>query len=296
MAFTTAAIIAGIAVAGAATAAASASRNSPEAPDYAAANREGIMADLETLPIRRQIDAAARAGAKVTYIDPKTGKEKTADFTGLGDADLSRIQLEYGLESADDIARATLDLQSKYGEEAIRQRLKELELSDPEGWGIRKEMGAQIQKDLKSGKRLDDATYAQVVESERAGQAARGNITGQSSAAAEAFGVGEAGIRLYQQRLANASAFLSGASPQAQFSQISGAQQGPVAFNPQSPASGIGVNPNAGAAGANYALGATNLNQQAAQYNQAPWQAFLGSLTGAGVEVGASAAMNKWGG
>jgi hypothetical protein len=290
-----AAIIAGVVVAGAATAAASASRKSPDAPDYAAASREGVYADLETLPIRRQIEAAAKAGAKVTYTDPATGKEKTADFTGIGDADLSRLQLDYGLESADKIAKASLDLESKYGEETIRQRLKELELADPEGFAIRKEMGAQVKADLEAGKGLDPETYAQVVEAQRAGQAARGNVMGQSSAAAEAFGVGEAGIRLYQQRLANAAAFVSGTSPQAQFSQISGAQQGAVGFNPQAMAGGVGINPNAGAAGASYALGATGLNQNAAAYNQAPWQAFLGSIAGAGTEVGTAAAVKKWG-
>lgn len=34
----------------------------PDAPDYAAANREGILTDIETLPLRRQIEQAAALG------------------------------------------------------------------------------------------------------------------------------------------------------------------------------------------------------------------------------------------
>ena len=266
-------------------AASAATRKSPDAPDYAAASREGVLADIETLPIRRLIDAAAKAGTKVTYTDPATGKEKTADFTGMGDIDVTRGQLDFSIEAADKMAKAQLELTSKYGEEAIRQRLKELEMSDPEGFALRKQMGADVMADLKKGTALDDDTRAQVVESERAGQALRGNILGSSAGAAEALSVGEAGIRLYQQRLANASAFMSGTTPQSQFSQISGAQQGPVGFNPVSPQAGQGTNPQAGAIGANYALGKTRLDQAGAEYEQAPWQNFLGQLSGAGTGV-----------
>lgn len=59
----------------------------PEAPDYAEANREGIYTDIETLPIRKQIEAAARSGSKITYSDPRTGEIKTADFTGQANWD-----------------------------------------------------------------------------------------------------------------------------------------------------------------------------------------------------------------
>src|SRR4030095_2449446 len=282
---TTAALIAGVVIAGGAAARAATSRNSAGAPDYAAASREGVMADVETYPLKRMVDAAAKAGTQGTYKDAATGEEKVHDVTGVGHIDLSKIQLDYSLESADKIAKASLDLESKYGEQAIRQRLKELELSDPEGFMLRKRMGQDIMSDLEQGKELDDETREQVTEAERAAQALRGNVMGASSGAAEALGVGEAGLRLYQQRLANASAFLSGTTPVSQFSQISGAQQGAVAFTPQAMTPGIGINPNAGANAANYALGATAANQTAAAYNNAPWQTFLGSLGGAGMGV-----------
>jgi len=286
------ALIAGVALAAGGAAAASSMRSSPDAPDYASATREGVLADIETLPLRRMIDAAAKAGTKVTYTDPKTGETKTADFTGLGDIDVTRANLDFSLEAADTLAKAQLDLETKYGPEAIRLKLQELELADPEGFALRKRMGQDVLGDLEQGTKLNAETQAQVTEAERAGQALRGNILGQSAGAAEALGVGEAGLRLYQQRLANASAFLSGSTPQSQFTQISGAQQGAVAFNPVAPQQGAITNPQAGSAGAQYALGATGLNQQAAEYNQAPWQAFLGQLSGAGTGVAAGSA---WG-
>lgn len=51
----------------------------PATPDYAAANREGVMADIETLPIRLAAEQAAAAGTRWT--NPVDGK--TYDF-GLG--------------------------------------------------------------------------------------------------------------------------------------------------------------------------------------------------------------------
>lgn len=46
--------------------------STPAAPDLGQATREGVMADIETLPSRIAAEAAASAGAK--YTDPTTGK------------------------------------------------------------------------------------------------------------------------------------------------------------------------------------------------------------------------------
>lgn len=260
----------------------------PDPPDYAAATREGVMVDIETLPVRRLIEAAARQGTSVTYTDPATGQTKTADFTGAGDLDLSRMAVDFGIESADKLAAAQLDLSKKYGEATLAQRLKELEMADPEGTRIRKELGAQVEGDLAMGSQLDAATRDQVTEAERIGQSARGNIMGSSSAAAEGMQVGEAGLRLKQQRQANAAAFLNGSTPQAQFSSIAGAQAGPVAFNPQGITSGTSINPNAGTNGVQGNLGTFQARMQAATYaaNASPWtqlfDTFTGALTSAG--------------
>lgn len=276
-------IAAGVAVAGVAVSAGMAAASSPpEAPDYAAANREGVLADIETLPLRRMIESAAKMGGKVEYTDPRTGEKKTADFTGLGDVDLSKKTLDWQLGSADSVAAKSLELSQKYGLDYVAQRRKELEASDPTGFKIREEMGSSILADLMAGRGLDAQTEAEVVAAERAGQAARGNIMGSSSAAAEAMAVGDAGFRLWQQKLANASAFLAGTTPTAQFGQLSGAQVGASPFAPQAiQGSAVQLNPNAGAMGANFAL--NNYSNQMAEYQNSPWTQLLGSISGIGM-------------
>lgn len=221
----------------------------PDPPNYAEATREGILTDIETLPLRRSIEQAAKFGVKIEYKDPSTGEMKTADFSGMGDVDMSRKLLEFGVESSDKLAAAQLEQSQKYGLDYIAQRRKELEAADPEGFAIREKLGTSVLDDLMAGKTLDAATRGEVIETERAGQAARGNILGSSSAAAEGMEVGNAGYRLWQQRLANAASFLGGTTPTAQFSGLAGAQTGASPFNPQGAASGTTINPQAGAQG-----------------------------------------------
>jgi hypothetical protein len=86
-------IAAGVALGGVASAGiAAATRDKPPgAPDYAAANREGILADIETLPIRRQVEAAARMGTEVlntgyTVRNVSGSEAVTAARTALSDA------------------------------------------------------------------------------------------------------------------------------------------------------------------------------------------------------------------
>lgn len=286
MSFAAVAISVGVA-ATAATTAYAMSKDGPEAPDYAAANREGIMADIETLPLRRLIEQAAKAGTKVTYKDPTTGEEKTADFTGLGDADLSKINFDASMDQADALAKSSLEISQKYGTAYVEQRRKELEASDPTGWKMREQMGESIFADLAAGRGLDPGMRADVVEAERGAQAARGNIMGQSSAAAEAMEVGDAGFRLWQQKLANAAAFLSGTTPTAQFQQLTGAQQGAAPFSPIAPSTGVNLNGSAGQQGASYALGVYGQQSQnwATAEENNPWQSLLGSISGAGVQA-----------
>lgn len=276
-------IAAGVAVAGTVAATAVMAGSQPDAPDYAAANREGVLVDIETLPLRRLIESASKAGGKVEYTDPRTGEKKTADFTGLGDVDLSKKMLDWQLGSADSVASKSLELSQKYGVDYVAQRRKELEASDPTGFKIREEMGSSILADLLAGKGLDAQTQAEVIAAERAGQAARGNIMGNSSAAAEAMAVGDAGFRLWQQKLANASAFLSGTTPTAQFAQLSGAQSGASPFAPQ-PVQGAAtqLNPNAGAMGAQFAL--NNYQNQVNQWANDPWNQLLGTVSYAALD------------
>lgn len=245
----------------------------PDPPDYAKATKEGIQLDIDTLPIRRLIDQAARAGAKIDYKDPITGEARSVDFTGMGDADLSRIALDFGIESQDKLAAAELELSKKYGIDFINQRTAELKAADPTGYAMREEMGGSILADLQAGKGLDDATEAEVVQAERSAQAARGNMLGSSSAAAEAMEVGNAGFRLWQQKLANAASFLSGVTPTAQFSGLSGAQAGATPSNMMPMQTGISVNPNAGAEGWSAASQRWGMAFQKEQYDyeSSPW-------------------------
>ena len=190
----------------------------PAPPDYAAANREGIYADIETLPIRRLLDFASRAGQKVEYAAP--GAEKrynetlkaqqewdaqnalyqlslkgvgpamslgfrpqgnrpvvakedmiTADFTGKGDIDLSRLQTQLRGETADLEAANQLGIAQKYGADFQQVALDALKRQDPAGYAGRQELAA--------GLRSDYATPTNVSESERS-QLLRDAAIGQS--------------------------------------------------------------------------------------------------------------------
>jgi len=257
------------------------SPKTPPPPDYAAANREGIEADIETIPVRKLIEAAARMGTRATYTDPD-GNEKTVDFTGFGDIDQTRQQLEFLAESADTLAEAQISTQEKFGERFIAQRMKELEQSDPLGTKVRKMLGEEAIKDLEAGYGLGDELRSQVQQSVRGAQAARGNILGSAAGQAEAFALGDAAIRLRQQRLANAASFLSGVTPVAQFGAISGAQQGAAAFNPMGIQQGIGINPNAGAQSTQFAMNSYQQQSQnaIAKAQNNPWNTVLGAVGG----------------
>jgi hypothetical protein len=257
------------------------SPKSPPPPDYAAANREGIEADIETLPVRKLIEAAARMGTTATYTDAD-GNEKTVDFAGYGDIDQTRQQLEFMSESADTLAEAQISTQEKFGERFVAQRMKELEQSDPLGTKVRKMLGEEAIADLEAGYGLGDDLRNQVEQSVRGAQAARGNILGSAAGQAEAFALGDAAIRLRQQRLANASSFLSGVTPVAQFGAISGAQQGASAFNPMGIQQGMGLNPNAGQLGSNFAMNSYQQQSQnaIAEAQNNPWNTVLGSVGG----------------
>ena len=116
----------------------------PAAPDYAAANREGIYTDLETLPLRRQIEQAASLGQLLNYTDPRTGKPVTADFTGLGDAagyeQLARL---YG-ESNADLQRQQLALRQELGTANAAQTAKEIEAADPLAYATRQKLTGDV--------------------------------------------------------------------------------------------------------------------------------------------------------
>ena len=259
------------------------SSDPPDPPDYAAATTEGVKHEAALLVLKKRIEAAARMGEKTTYKDPITGEEKEADFTGVGDIDQTRKELDFAEESADRMAKAMLNVQEKYGADFVKQRLKELEISDPQFRKVRDALGKAALEDVESGYELAPGMRDEVQQATRAAQFARGNVFGAAPAAEEAFEVGNAAFRLRQQRLANAASYLAGTTPVAQFGQIAGAQQGAAPFQPMGIRSGIGQDPNAGARSLGLAQGIYNNQFQDYMNRQGQGASMLGSVAGLGL-------------
>jgi len=291
------------------------SSDPPNPPNIAGANEAGVWADVETLGIRKLVADAARTGKKVTLQVPtfdaegnkKLGEDKkpilrdvTYDFSGYSDADATREDMEFAGEAADFMAKTMLEVQQKYGKDFVKQRIEELKAADPTGYEVRQMLGEAAKEDLARGTELSPELARQVTQQERAAQAARGNIFGSAPAAAEAMSLGDAGFRMRQQRLANAASFLSGTTPVAQFGQISGAQQGASPFNPMGIQAGIGLNPNAGAQGQQFAMNTYNQRMNYAAQQQPIGMQLLGMGAGMlGQGIGghfAGKALGKFGG
>ena len=191
-----------------------------------------------------------------------------------------------------DEEKVTLELQNelrrkeKYGADFVKQRLKELEISDPQFRKVRDALGKAALEDVESGYKLAPGMRDEVQQATRAAQFARGNVYGAAPAAEEAFEVGNAAFRLRQQRLANAASYLSGTTPVAQFGQIAGAQQGAAAFNPIGIRSGIGLDPNAGARSLGLAQGVYNNQFQDYMNRQQQGADMLGSVAGLVIVTG----------
>lgn len=287
-----------------------------DVPDPAKGYVAGILADLEALPWRRMIEAAAQTGEAVDVQIPGQKGPLHLDFAGLGEADYQR---QYG----DAIARAMLELQREKGPEFVQQRLRELEQSDPEGFAMRQRLWESIQNDLAQAKNADrpaaeelqrlimgeleqagtlDPKTAQAISQGVLGQqTARGNYLGNAATSEEAMTLADASerqraqrqqaalaflvsgtspedvaYRREQQGLTNLGSFLTGQTPTSQFQQLSGAQQGAAPFMGGAPLPG--VNPNAGMQGVANAFGVFNAQQNWNQQQANPW---LAGLTGA---------------
>jgi len=138
------------------------------APDFAAANREAVMAQAETFPLIREIEAASRIGGKVkvpVYKDgEKTGQFKEVDFGDISDiamtAKLSRELMALAPEQAKQQLAAAEATGTKFAE----QRRRELSAVDP----YRYALYDQFLQDIKTGKtnlpetQIQAPTYEQV--------------------------------------------------------------------------------------------------------------------------------------
>lgn len=122
----------------------------PEAPDYAAANREAITTDISTLPTRRLIEQAASLGLRVNYTDPQTGETRVADFSGLGDASATKQLTQVLGDSNAALQRQQLELRRELGIENARQTSAELEATDPAAYAARQKLTGMLSAELDS--------------------------------------------------------------------------------------------------------------------------------------------------
>jgi hypothetical protein len=199
--------------------------NSPSIPDPNKAAQAGAIADLSNFPFKQQIDALAQMGGKATI------NGQTYDFTGLGNAAVDN-------KVSDQMAQAMLDIQKNYGPAYIKQRLADLQQSDPTGYAARKQMFDKILADaqanpdrpmaadtqkqitdlLSQGSNLTTGPNSEteaVQQGVRGQQVANGIYLGNAPASQEATAIVNAGDQMQQERQQKALGFLqSGVSPE----------------------------------------------------------------------------------
>ena len=125
-----------------------------KAPDMAAANREAVMAAIETFPLQRQIEAASRIGETINVpiyekgVD--TGRTRPVDFSKISDIAQTEALGKALAALAPEQARQQLEAQKLYGTKFAEQRRAELQALDPERYGTGTEPGlyAQFLKDI----------------------------------------------------------------------------------------------------------------------------------------------------
>ncbi len=135
----------------------------PPTPDYAEANREGIFADIETLPTRRLIESAARQGTMVEYEDPRTGEMRTADFRGFGDIDLTKAEMSGLIDLVPQLTQAQLDNLVEFGPQFITAQREQMQQLDPEGFGLREDFARRLRGGERTAEELASGTQYEEV-------------------------------------------------------------------------------------------------------------------------------------
>lgn len=277
--------------------------SAPAQPDYAAAEYAGAQAAANALPLQKQIEAAAQRGEKVTV----NGKEY--DFSGLGDAEYQsayadamaqaalEVQKQYGPEY---IKQRMEELKAADpAGYAARQELYQKTMGGldkaPPGMEDATALQESVLADLKKGGELHPEVERRVREGVLGGQVSRGNWLGGAAQDQEASAVVDASDKVAadrqaralqylqsgstpddityrdsQQDMANLHAFLSGETPTAQFSSLSGAGNGAAPMVTGSPGVGINYTPGSGSGFASNVAGTTN-SYLGSQAN--PWMA-----------------------
>lgn len=252
----------------------------PPTPDYGASTREGIQADIDTLPQRLKIQQQANLGI--------------GQFQGLGQGAQLQQMLDLYSKSAPAIAQQQLDLEKNLGPQRIDLARSELQQADPNRFALSEAFNKQALSDLSLGDQLSSDQQRNVQQQTRMAQTARGNIMGNNPSIQEALAQSGYGQQLKSQRQGVAAQALGLGGANNQFGTIAGAQQGATQYNPMAPSLPFGLNQNAGAQGAqfaqgNYGIASQNWNTQMNQSN--PWMTGLGMLGGIGGQLGGAALM-----
>lgn len=251
----------------------------PSQPSAYESAMAGKQIDVESLPALKIIEAAAKSGTAGSV--NVGGKEIPYDFTGVGSLQQQKIDMQGQEESARRMAQVALDIQSEYGPQFAAQQKEQLLATDPDRYAAQEQLGQQMLSELQAGRELTDQQRQNVEHGVRGAQVARGNVFGPANVAQEALAKFDVGEKLRQQRIGNVQSYLQGMPIAAQFGQLQGAQQGAAPFMPQQLQPGLGVNPNAGAQGMQFASQnyGTYVRGMANQSN--PWMTGLGFVGGA---------------
>lgn len=258
----------------------------PTPAAQAEAGRDLQISDIESLPARKIIAAAAKAGRKG---ETKIGDRVIPyDFTGVGDLQLMDIDLEAMAKGADALAAMNLDIQQRYGSQMNLQHMQRIMESDPVGWEVRQQLAQTTLEELSAGRELGAAAAGQVEQSVRGAQTARGNVYGAANIGQEALAKFDMGQRLLTQRMANAQAYAMGTPITAQYGSISGAQQGAAGFSPMQMQQGLGMDPTASARGQQGLMQGYGTYVQGLQNQTNPWLEGLGMITGVAAQAAGS--------
>jgi hypothetical protein len=243
----------------------------------------------------------------------QTDNQHTVDFSGYGEADvqgkiardmaqnLLDLQSKYGPQFIEEALRQ--QEQADPEGTAARRKLYELIMEQAEANPDRPLaalLDGQVAEQLAAGRGLDRVSDEMLREAVGQASGARGQQAGltrfdqpltdgfagdQRLTAAQQKSLGwltsgatpeDVEYRREQQNLANMSAFVEGKTPQSQFQNLSGAQQGPAPV--MTGPAGAQINPNAGGAAQGAALQGWQ-TQMAGQMQQAdPWMAGLSIL------------------
>lgn len=292
----------------------------------------GIQQQAQDYPYSYLVDALAQTGGSGTLTNPANGESQNLDFTGLGTADvqnkvsaqmaqvLLNIQQNYGsqfiAQQLADLKRSDPTGYAAYGQlfDSIQ---KEASQSPPDAPLAAATQDA-IKNALAGSQSLTPQELRETQQDVRGNELSKGVFLGNAPAQAEAGAVLQAtdqknanaqgaasqylsegvtpsdlAFRSLQQNLRNYGSFINGETPTAEFSSISGAQNG-AAPNPSTGYQTPTLNPGAGAeSGINQANQLFGINSSAANSQVNPYLAGL-NLGAKGLGVAASLGWNPW--